>query len=162
MQSIAVCWSVWCSRFADRRQLGDDATAEFVLWKMACYYVNDVKYIAYSAGQPRCCQAYRRPGLSPTGSRRRIRSGPVIKCPLAVPARVAPNRSTPSIPDTAIPLLRSPTGTRKVRPLVAIVLSPWLYLSGRKCPLIADGPPNWKSELPVRERTLDRSGNKAP
>jgi len=31
MQSIAVCWSVWCSRFADRRQLGDDATAEFVL-----------------------------------------------------------------------------------------------------------------------------------
>jgi hypothetical protein len=28
MRSIAIRWSVWCSRFADRRQLGDDATAE--------------------------------------------------------------------------------------------------------------------------------------
>jgi hypothetical protein len=32
MQSIAVCWSVCCSRFADRRQLGDDAAAEPLLW----------------------------------------------------------------------------------------------------------------------------------
>jgi hypothetical protein len=28
MQSIAVCWSVCCSQFADRCQLGDDAAAE--------------------------------------------------------------------------------------------------------------------------------------
>jgi hypothetical protein len=28
MQSIAVCWSVCCSRFADRCQLGDDTVAE--------------------------------------------------------------------------------------------------------------------------------------
>jgi hypothetical protein len=32
MRSIAVCWSVCCSRFADRCQLGDDAAAEVILW----------------------------------------------------------------------------------------------------------------------------------
>jgi hypothetical protein len=31
MQSIAVCWSVCCSRFADRCQLGDDTVAEELL-----------------------------------------------------------------------------------------------------------------------------------
>jgi hypothetical protein len=35
MQSIAVCWSVCCSRFADRCQLGDDTVAEESLWETA-------------------------------------------------------------------------------------------------------------------------------
>jgi hypothetical protein len=34
MQSIAVCWSVCCSRFADRCQLGDDTVAEELLRKI--------------------------------------------------------------------------------------------------------------------------------
>ena len=78
--------------------------------------------------------------MSPTCSRHRIRSGRVIKYPLAVPARVAPTMPITSTPSIGVPLLRSPTGTRKVRPLVAIVLSPWLYLPERKCPLIANVP----------------------
>ena len=36
MRSIAVCWSVCCSRFADHLQLGDDATVEAMIWK-GCY-----------------------------------------------------------------------------------------------------------------------------
>jgi hypothetical protein len=36
MQSIAVCWSVCCSRFADRCQLGNDTVAEETIWKI-CY-----------------------------------------------------------------------------------------------------------------------------
>jgi hypothetical protein len=34
MQSIAVCWSVCCSQFADRCQLGDEAAAEPFIWKI--------------------------------------------------------------------------------------------------------------------------------